>query len=258
MYLMSRRIKSLGIKMVLSGEGADEAFGGYLYFHRAPSAEAFHSETVRKLMALHQYDCLRANKAMAAWGVEARVPFLDADFLDHVMHLRTEDKLTNTHTDSNGNNGPRMEKWPLRHAFDTSDDPYLPEDFLWRRKEQFSDGVGRAHAETAVTDTQLHHARHRFPHNPPTTKEAYLYRDLFARHFPQDSAAATVPGGRSIACSTEEALAWDASFADMADPSGRDLARTLDTVDNDDARSTSCKRIEKMKKKGETVSTSSV
>lgn len=230
MYLMSRKIKSLGIKMVLSGEGADESFGGYLYFHKAPSATAFHRETVDKVMALHQYDCLRANKATAAWGVEARVPFLDADFLDMVMQMNTHDKL--------GAN--RIEKWPLRSAFYTPDTPYLPPEVLWRRKEQFSDGVGyswvdglRAYVDAKVSDAQLHHAPHLYPHNTPETKEGYLYRSIFEKHFPQQSAAETVPGGRTIACSTEAALAWDASFAGMADPSGRGLAQTMGAPPSD-------------------------
>jgi len=217
MYLLARRIRSMGIKMVLSGEGADEIFGGYLYFHRAPDARAFHEETVRKLDLLHKYDCLRANKSMAAWSVEARVPFLDRDFLDVAMALDPAAKMI----------APgRMEKHLLRQAFDG----LLPEEVLWRQKEQFSDGVGyswidslKAHAEREVDDDELARAAFRFPLNPPATKEAYLYRSLFEERFPGDAAAACVPAGPSIACSTPVALAWDASFADHADPSGRSV-----------------------------------
>jgi asparagine synthase (glutamine-hydrolysing) len=215
MFLMARRIKAMGIKMVLSGEGSDEVFGGYLYFHKAPNPREFHEETVRKLDLLHKYDCLRANKAMAAWGVEARVPFLDREFLDVAMAFDPEEKM------------PRkwgIEKYPLRKAFTG----YLPESILFRQKEQFSDGVGyswidtlKAYAQEKVSDSQLAHARYRFPFNPPTSKEAYLYREIFERHFPSQAAAACVPGGPSIACSTPAALAWDAAFAANADPSGR-------------------------------------
>ena len=215
MYLMARRIRALGIRMVLSGEGSDELFGGYLYFHRAPDARAFHDETVRKLDRLHLYDCLRANKAMAAWGVEARVPFLDRDFVDVAMGMDPAAKMA----------GPgRMEKHLLREAFADA----LPASVAWRQKEQFSDGVGygwidalRAHAEAQVSDGEMAAAAERFPHNPPATKEAYLYRAMFAEHFPLDACAECVPGGRSVACSTPEALAWDAAFAAAADPSGR-------------------------------------
>ncbi len=215
MYLLARQIKAMGIKMVLSGEGADEIFGGYLYFHKAPGAAELHDETVRKLDALHLYDCLRANKSTAAWGVEARVPFLDREFLDVAMAFDPAEKLI----------GPdRMEKWVLRQAFES----YLPPEILWRQKEQFSDGVGYAwidalgaHAASRVTDAQLAEATHRFPVNAPTTKEAYLYREIFESHFPQPHAVATVPGGPSIACSTPTAIAWDESFAANADPSGR-------------------------------------
>jgi asparagine synthase (glutamine-hydrolysing) len=215
MYLMARRIRAMGIKMVLSGEGADEIFGGYLYFHRAPDAESFHAETVRKLDRLHQYDCLRANKAMAAWGVEARVPFLDREFLEIAMGIDPAAKMS----------GPgRIEKHILREAFADM----LPPSVAWRQKEQFSDGVGygwidalRAHAETAVSDRDLNAAQYRFPLNTPTTKEGYLYRSIFAHHFPLESCAACVPGGPSVACSTPEALAWDASLATVTDPSGR-------------------------------------
>ena len=218
MYLMARRIKAMGVKMVLSGEGADEIFGGYLYFHKAPSAEAFHGETVRKLDALHLYDCNRANKAMAAWGVEARVPFLDLEFLDVAMSMDAEHKRTRP---------GRIEKAVLREAFEGA----LPDSILWRQKEQFSDGVGygwidslKAHAEQAISDAELAAAASEFGYNTPATKEALMYRRLFAQAFPGAACAATVPGGPSIACSTPTAIAWDASFAAAADPSGRAIA----------------------------------
>lgn len=217
MYLMARRIRAMGIKMVLSGEGSDEIFGGYLYFHKAPNAQALHEETVRKLDALHLYDCLRANKAMAAWGVEARVPFLDRGFIDVAMSLDPEVKLS-------GKARGRIEKQFLREAFAG----YLPDSVLWRQKEQFSDGVGyswidslKAHAEQQVSDAELANARFRFPYNTPLTKEAYFYRTLFEKHFPQAWAAETVPGGPSVACSTAAALEWDASLKNVIDPSGR-------------------------------------
>lgn len=215
MYLMARRIRAMGIKMVLSGEGADEIFGGYLYFHKAPDAQAFHEETVRKLDRLHAYDCLRANKSMAAWGVEARVPFLDQEFLDEAMRLNPAAKMAT---------GGKMEKHILRTAFEDA----LPASVAWRQKEQFSDGVGyswidglRDYADAQVTDAQLADAPERFPINPPQTKEAYLYRTLFAAHYPADPCARTVPWEKSVACSTAAAIEWDASFADSADPSGR-------------------------------------
>ncbi|MEO6927193.1 MAG: asparagine synthase B [Rhodanobacter sp.] len=215
MYLLARRIKAMGVKMVLSGEGSDELFGGYLYFHKAPSAEAFHEETVRKLDALHSYDCLRANKAMMAWGVEARVPFLDLEFIDVAMGMDASLKMA-----GNG----RIEKAVLREAFVGA----LPDSILWRQKEQFSDGVGygwidglKAHAEQAVSDREFAAAAARYPFNTPATKEAYLYRRIFEQHFPGEACAATVPGGKSIACSSPAALAWDPSFAAAADPSGR-------------------------------------
>ena len=215
MYLLARVIKSMGVKMVLTGEGADEVFGGYLYFHKAPDAKAFHEETVRKISKLHLYDCLRANKSLAAWGVEGRVPFLDRQFLEVAMRLNPEDKMAR--------NG-RIEKWILRKAFED----ILPESVIWRQKEQFSDGVGYSWIDTLkdianqkVTDAQMKTAKYRFPVNPPLTKEEYLYRSIFSEHFPSESAAATVPSVPSVACSTPEALAWDASFRNMNEPSGR-------------------------------------
>jgi asparagine synthase (glutamine-hydrolysing) len=217
MYLMARVIKSMGVKMVLSGEGADEIFGGYLYFHKAPNAKAFHEETVRKLDKLHLYDCLRANKSLAAWGVEGRVPFLDKEFLDVAMRLNPKDKMA-----GNG----KMEKWVLRKAFESD----LPESVVWRQKEQFSDGVGyswidtlKARAEEKVSDKELANAKYRFPINPPMSKEEYLYRTIFSEHFPSESAAATVPSVPSVACSTPIALEWDESFKKNADPSGRSV-----------------------------------
>ena len=219
MYLMTRKIKAMGIKMVLSGEGADEIFGGYLYFHKAPNAKEFHEETVRKLDRLHMFDCARANKSTSAWGVEARVPFLDKEFIDVAMRLNPKDKMC---VDG------KMEKWILRKAFD--DNTYLPDEVLWRQKEQFGDGVGyswidsiRDFVAEQVSDQQLANAGFRFPINTPDTKEGYFYRTIFEGYFPQESAAQCVPGGKSIACSTVEALEWDASFKNNADPSGRSM-----------------------------------
>jgi asparagine synthase (glutamine-hydrolysing) len=218
MYLLARRIKAMGVKMVLSGEGSDEIFGGYLYFHKAPNAREFHEETVRKLDALHSYDCLRANKAMMAWGVEARVPFLDLAFMDVAMSMDATHKMAG---------GGRIEKAVLREAFVGS----LPDEILWRQKEQFSDGVGygwidglKAHAESAVSDREFAAAAARFPYNVPATKEAFFYRSVFEKFFPGEACAATVPGGKSIACSSPAALAWDPAFAGQADPSGRSVA----------------------------------
>lgn len=215
MYLLARVIKSMGIKMVLSGEGADEIFGGYLYFHKAPNADEFHKETVRKLSKLYMYDCLRANKSLSAWGVEGRVPFLDKEFLDVVMNIDPELKMCP---------GETIEKKVVREAFSDM----LPAEVAWRQKEQFSDGVGYSWIDTlkqitasAVSDEQMAHATERFPINPPQNKEEYFYRSIFAEHFPSDSAARSVPSIPSVACSTAEALAWDASFKNMNDPSGR-------------------------------------
>lgn len=215
MYLMARFIKAMGIKMVLSGEGSDELFGGYLYFHKAPNAREFHEETVRKLDALHLYDCLRANKSMAAWGVEGRVPFLDKEFMDVAMRLNPVDKMC-----GHG----KIEKHILREVFGEM----LPHEVAWRQKEQFSDGVGyswidslKAMVDQEVTDQMFEAAAYRFPVNTPLTKEAYYYRAIFEEHFPNESAARTVPYGKSVACSTPTALEWDAKFKEMADPSGR-------------------------------------
>ncbi len=215
MYLLARVIKSMGIKMVLSGEGADEIFGGYLYFHKAPDARAFHEETVRKLSKLHLYDCLRANKSLSAWGVEGRVPFLDKEFLDVAMRTNPAAKMCP---------GKTIEKRIVREAFSDM----LPEEIVWRQKEQFSDGVGYSWIDTlkqitaeAVTDEQMAHAAERFPINPPKNKEEYYYRSIFAEHFPSDSAALSVPSEASVACSTAIALEWDEAFKNMNDPSGR-------------------------------------
>ena len=218
MYLMARVIKSMGIKMVLSGEGADEIFGGYLYFHKAPNAEELHKETVRKLDKLYQYDCLRANKSLAAWGIEGRVPFLDKEFMDVAMSINPQDKMIN---------GERMEKWVLRKAFES----YLPESVAWRQKEQFSDGVGYSWIDTlkevveeAVSDQQMEQASFRFPVQTPMSKEEYYYRSIFEEHFPSETAALTVPSVPSIACSTPTALEWDQAFKNMIDPSGRAIS----------------------------------
>ncbi|MCG7490352.1 asparagine synthase B [Vibrio sp. Of14-4] len=223
MFLMGRKIKAMGIKMVLSGEGADEIFGGYLYFHKAPNAQEFHEETVRKLLALNMFDCARANKSLAAWGVEGRVPFLDKEFIDVAMRLNPQDKMC-----GNG----KMEKHILRECFEH----YLPDSIAWRQKEQFSDGVGyswidtlKEVAESKITDQQMETAKFRFPYNTPTTKEGYVYREIFEELFPLPSAAECVPGGPSVACSSAKAIEWDESFQNCVDPSGR----AVQTVHND-------------------------
>ena len=215
MYLLARVIKSMGIKMVLSGEGADEIFGGYLYFHKAPNAQAFHEECVRKISKLYLYDCLRANKSLSAWGVEGRVPFLDKEFMDVAMRLNPEAKMAKD---------GKMEKWVLRKAFEEM----LPESVAWRQKEQFSDGVGYSWIDVLkqitserVSDEEMAHAAERFPINPPMNKEEYYYRSIFEEHFPSASAARSVPSERSVACSTATALEWDESFKKLNDPSGR-------------------------------------
>ena len=218
MYLMARVIKSMGIKMVLSGEGADEIFGGYLYFHKAPNAKEFHEETVRKIDKLHMYDCLRANKSLAAWGIEGRVPFLDKEFMDVAMSLNPKDKMIN---------GERMEKWIIRKAFEDM----LPESVAWRQKEQFSDGVGYSWIDTLkevvereVSDEQMDNAKYRFPIQTPQNKEEFYYRSIFEEHFPSDAAALSVPQEASVACSTATALEWDEAFKKMNEPSGRAIA----------------------------------
>jgi len=222
MYLMARAIKAMGVKMVLSGEGADEIFGGYLYFHKAPNAEEFHKETVRKLDKLYEYDCLRANKSLAAWGIEGRVPFLDKEFMDVAMRLNPKDKMITS---------DKMEKWVLRKTFEK----YLPKSVAWRQKEQFSDGVGYSWIDNlkelvalAVTDEQMENAHYRFPIHTPQNKEEYHYRTIFESHFPSDTAAKTVPSVPSVACSTPVALEWDESFKNRNDPSGRAVTNVHD------------------------------
>jgi len=219
MFLLARAIKSLGIKMVLSGEGADELFGGYLYFHKAPNAKEFHEETVRKLEKLHQYDCLRANKSLAAWGIEGRVPFLDKKFIEVAMKLNPKDKMITN---------DRMEKWVLRKAFEE----YLPPSITWRQKEQFSDGVGYSWIDTLknlvenkVSDEQIINANHRFPSQTPQNKEEFYYRTIFESHFPSDTAAMSVPSVPSVACSSPVALSWDIEFQNQNDPSGRAVSK---------------------------------
>jgi len=222
MYLMARAIKALGIKMVLSGEGADELFGGYLYFHKAPTAKDFHDETVRKLDKLHQYDCLRANKSLASWGIEGRVPFLDKEFMDVAMRINPKDKMITP---------DRMEKWVIRKAFEQ----YLPESVAWRQKEQFSDGVGydwidtlKEVVEKNVSDEQMQNAHFKFPVQTPQNKEEFYYRSIFEEHFPSETAALSVPSVPSVACSTPIALEWDEAFKNMNDPSGRAVAKVHD------------------------------
>ena len=223
MYLMARVIKSMGIKMVLSGEGADEVFGGYLYFHKAPNSEEFHNETVRKISKLHLYDCLRANKSLAAWGIEGRVPFLDKEFLDVAMRINPKDKMITS---------KKMEKWVLRKAFEDE----LPHSIVWRQKEQFSDGVGynwidkiKEFVEQSISDNEMNQVNFRFPIQPPRTKEEYFYRKIFENHFPSDASALTVPSLPSIACSSPKALEWDESFRNINEPSGR----AINKVHND-------------------------
>ena len=219
MYLMARVIKSMGIKMVLSGEGADELFGGYLYFHKAPNPKEFHDETVRKYKKLHMYDCLRANKSLAAWGVEGRVPFLDKEFIDVAMSLNPNDKMISSE---------RIEKWILRKAFEE----YLPPEILWRQKEQFSDGVGyswidsiKEYVEKNISNQQMKDAKIKFPIQTPTSKEEYYYRTLFSNHFPSNTAAMSVPQEPSVACSTKIALEWDEAFKSLNEPSGRAISK---------------------------------
>jgi len=219
MYLMARYIKSMGVKMVLSGEGADEIFGGYLYFHKAPNAREFHEETIRKINKLHLFDCLRANKSLSAWGVEGRVPFLDKEFIDYSMNIDPKLKMISS---------DKIEKHILRDSFNG----YLPNDILWRQKEQFSDGVGykwidslKEHAENSVSDKDYNNRLIIFPVNTPKSKEEFLFRRIFEKHFPGDDCALCVPSSKSVACSTEEALKWDKSFLDMNDPSGRSIKK---------------------------------
>lgn len=227
MYLLARVIKSMGIKMVLSGEGSDELFGGYLYFHKAPDAKEFHEELVRKMSKLHLYDCLRANKSLMAWGVEGRVPFLDKEFIDIAMSLNPSDKMNIRLPDGK----QRMEKWILRKAFEDM----LPEEICWRQKEQFSDGVGynwidtlKKMTEEKVSDAEFARRENRFPVNPPKTKEEYYYREIYSKLFPSDSAAKVVPHEAGVACSTAKALEWDAAWKNMDEPSGRAIAGVHD------------------------------
>ena len=227
MYLLARVIKSMGIKMVLSGEGSDELFGGYLYFHKAPNAQEFHEELVRKMGKLHLYDCLRANKSLMAWGVEGRVPFLDKDFIDVAMRLNPSDKMNIKLPDGK----QRIEKWILRKAFEDM----LPAEIVWRQKEQFSDGVGynwidtlKKMTEEKISDAEFERRENRFPVNPPKTKEEYYYREIYSRLFPSDSAARCVPHEAGVACSTAKALEWDAAWKNMDEPSGRAIAGVHD------------------------------
>ena len=234
MYLLARVIKSMGIKMVLSGEGSDELFGGYLYFHKAPNAQEFHEELVRKMSKLHLYDCLRANKSLMAWGVEGRVPFLDKDFIDIAMGLNPTDKMNiKLGAPSTGSGTPkqRIEKWILRKAFED----ILPESIAWRQKEQFSDGVGynwidtlKKITEEKVSDAEFARRENRFPVNPPKTKEEYYYREIYSNLFPSDSAAKCVPHEAGVACSTAKALEWDAAWKNMDEPSGRAISGVHD------------------------------
>jgi asparagine synthase (glutamine-hydrolysing) len=221
MYLMSRKIKTLGIKMVLTGEGSDEIFGGYLYFHKAPNKKEFHEETIRKVQDLYKYDLLRANKSTAAWGVEARVPFLDREFVEYILSVDPECKMINEEHKN-------IEKWVLRAAFDDKEKPWLPSNILWRQKEQFSDGVGyswidglKEYIETQVSDKEIEYASNRFPIMTPPTKEAYFYRMIYEQHYPSMSAVGTVPQNKSVACSSAKAVEWDEAFKKNADESGR-------------------------------------
>jgi asparagine synthase (glutamine-hydrolysing) len=238
MFLMSRKIKAMGIKMVLSGEGADEIFGGYLYFHKCPNPEEMQAELKDKIMNLHKFDCLRANKSSSAWGLELRTPFLDADFMEEAMDLDPAEKMTLPSKYAKTDDPKRkVEKYCLRKAFETPDDAYLPPEILWRQKEQFSDGVGygwidslRDLANKRITDVMFANAKNRFPVNTPLTKEAYMYRAIFEEHFPHQAAVETVPGGPSIACSTPRAIEWDESFKNRADCSGRAVSGVHDSA----------------------------
>ena len=225
MFLMARKIKAFGFKMVLSGEGSDEIFGGYLYFHKAPSPGDFHVELCRKVKLLSRYDCLRANLSTSAWGLETRAPFLDKEFVNLVMSLDPSLKMITDKPEG------KLEKWIIRKAFDTPDNPYLPQSILWRQKEQFSDGVGykwidslKTYAESQVTDAQMDCASSTFTYNPPATKEAYLYRTIFKQHFPHRDTPKLIPGGPSIACSTPAAVEWEKAWVNQADPSGRAIS----------------------------------
>lgn len=246
MYLLARRIKAQGIKVVLSGEGADEIFGGYLYFHKAPSPEEFHRETVRKVTRLHQWDILRANKAPFAWGLECRVPFLDKDFLQVAMNIDPKEKMCDMSHKPDGVH-PKMEKYILRKAFDNPQDPYLPESVLFRQKEQFSDGVGydwvdglKEYADKVVTDEIWARRKARFPLDPPRTREYYVLRCLFEEQFPKKAAFRTVPRGMSIACSTPEAAGWDREWRNVHEVSGRaiDVHTAAKSIDNGDVSKT--------------------
>ena len=237
MYLLAQRIKALGIKVVLSGEGADEEFGGYLFFHKAPNAAEYHKECVRLVARLHQFDVMRANKAPFAFGVETRVPFLDKEFLEVAMNIDAADKMPNLKEKPDGVH-PKLEKYILRKAFDTPEDPYLPEEVLWRQKEQFSDGVGydwvdglRDYADKVVSDDMWEARELRFPEHTPRTKEYYLLRTIFEGHFPHPHSLDTVPKGMSIACSTPEALAWDPAWANTHEISGRAIKSVHEAAD---------------------------